>query len=99
MLTLCCIREQEAQANGLNAYYEAETSSEEEVSKITGMPIYKKEKTVKVKPTVPTVDVTTVGKADYTKAQAEKDAMLLAPVGAGAGAGAGGWVEGEDYDE
>ena len=73
----------------------------QEVSKITGMPIYKKNKTAKQRREVPTVDPKAAGVADYTKAQLEADALRLADDGsgaAGAGAGVGEWKEGEDYD-
>jgi hypothetical protein len=80
----------EAKPGGMNAYFEAETSSEEEVSKITGMPIFKQERKKKKERVVALPDADTAGKTDYSRAQGAKDAALLdAGVGVGAGAGAG----------
>ena len=72
--------------HGANTYWEEETSSEEEISKYTGVAVFKKDKPSKhKKPERAHVDADDVGAEKYDTAQAAKDAALLADEGDGAG--------------
>lgn len=75
--------------HGKNTYWEDEEEPEEEVSKYTGVAVYKKKEKKVAAREVGVVDPTTVGGDDYSRAQAERDAALLADTGRRAAGGAG----------